>query len=35
MLIPTPHVQGKGIRGKVRPAEPYEIPKRAAKWSEE
>jgi hypothetical protein len=35
MLVPTPHVHEKEIPGGVRPAEPYEIPKRAAKWSEE
>jgi RHS repeat-associated protein len=26
--VPTPHVQGRGIPGGVRPAEPHEIPRR-------
>ncbi|MBC8156253.1 MAG: hypothetical protein H7Z72_25485 [Bacteroidetes bacterium] len=29
--IPTPHMQGKHIPGGVRPAEPFEIPKKRTK----
>ena len=31
----TPHVHESGVRGGARKAESNEIPKRAAKWSEE